>query len=285
MERNRETFHTTGTEALSDAELSGQLGHYQKQARVWLRVGLIGIAGGLISFFTVHHAALKVILVTVLFFGGICCVLFLKVGAEKKIKRLMQEQMGTFFQAELEKAFGPDLHTPEMYIDQLLMKEFCLPDGQWEECETENFHEGDYHGIHFSAANVRLNHVYEGGNIHDGKETLRDVVFRGLVLRCRTGNTAPSPIGADTRTENNPQFMEMVHALEQSMEGRVLRYHRKGDIFSLAIETNYEFAAVAGDVDLSNLDAVRGSYIASLQEMGTALDLLLKNTALFAGVE
>ncbi len=43
-------------------------------------------------------------IVTVLFFGGICCVLFLKVGAQKKNKKLMQEQMGIFFKAELKNA-------------------------------------------------------------------------------------------------------------------------------------------------------------------------------------
>lgn len=39
--------------------------------------------------FTVYHTALKAILVTVLFFGGICCVLFLNGSAQKKIKRLI----------------------------------------------------------------------------------------------------------------------------------------------------------------------------------------------------
>ncbi|RHQ15716.1 hypothetical protein DW974_11145 [Lachnospiraceae bacterium AM48-27BH] len=172
-----------------------------------------------------------------------------------------------------------------MHIDQPLMKELCLLDGQWEECEIENLHEGCHRGIYFSAANVRLNHVYERGNVRDGLGTWRDMVFKGLVLRCRTSDTAPSPIFADTRMENNPQFMEMINAFEQSVEGRILKFHWKGNIFSLAIETDYGFATVASDVDLSDLDAVRRSYIASLLEMGRALDLLLKNTALFAGPE
>ena len=85
--------------------------------------------------------------------------------------------------------------------------------------------------------------------------------------------------------ENNPQFVEMINAFEKSVEGRILKFHWKGNIFSLAIETDYGFAVVASDVDLSDLDAVRRSYIASLLEMGRALDLLLKNTALFAGPE
>ena len=141
MGKNKAICNTVSAEKPGDAELSRQLGRYQKQARIWLRVGLIGIAGGVISFFAVHDAALKALFVTVLFFGGTCCVLFLSSGAQKKIK----------------------------------------------------------------------------------------------------------------------------------------------SIFTMALETDYGFASVASDVDLRDLDAVRGSYIASLQEMGRTLDLLLKNTALFAG--
>lgn len=295
MGKNKAICNTVSAEKPGDAELSRQLGRYQKQARTWLRVGLIGIAGGVISFFAVHDAALKALFVTVLFFGGICCVLFLSSGAQKKIKSLMQEQMGMFFKAELEKAFGPDLHTPEMQIDQPLMKKLCLLEGQWEECEIENFHEGDYRGIHFSAANVRLNHVYERGNVRDGLGTWRDMVFKGLILRSRTSNTAPSPISVNMRTENNPHgvvmgnealdqsFWDMINAFEQSVEGRILGFRWEDSIFTLALETDYGFASVASDVDLRDLDAVRGSYIASLQEMGRTLDLLLKNTALFEG--
>ena len=66
MERNRAILHTISTETPGDAELSRQLGRYQKQVRTWLRVGLISIAGGVIKLFTVHHTALKAIVVTVL---------------------------------------------------------------------------------------------------------------------------------------------------------------------------------------------------------------------------
>ena len=97
MERNRAILHTISTETPGDAELSRQLGRYQKQARTWLRVGLISIAGGVISFFTVHHTALKAILVTVLFLGGVCCAVVFGGGAQKKLKALMHEQMGDYF--------------------------------------------------------------------------------------------------------------------------------------------------------------------------------------------
>lgn len=45
-------------------------------------------------------------------------------------------------------------------------------------------------------------------------------------------------------------------------------------MLSLALETNYAFAAVAENVDLSDLDALRRSYTASLQKMAQTLDLL-----------
>ena len=150
-------------EKMSEAELSKKLGQYQKQARIWTIIGLVGVLGGVISFFAVDDMALKSILTAVLFFGGVCASLFLGGGAQKKLKALMQEQMGDFFRAELENAFGPDMHTAQILIDEKLVRSLRLLDGQWEEIETENFREGEHNGAHFSAANVRLNHVYERG--------------------------------------------------------------------------------------------------------------------------
>lgn len=51
----------------------------------------------------------------------------------------MQEQFGDFFRTEWEKAFGPDMHTPEMCVDEPFLRTFHLLDGQWEECTVENF--------------------------------------------------------------------------------------------------------------------------------------------------
>ncbi len=313
MKKKTNGFETVGTEKMTDTELSKKLGHYQKMSSAWLLVGLIGVVGGTISFFAVQDAALKAILVTVLFFGGVCCALFLGGGAQKKLKALMHEQLGDFFHAELEKAFGPDIHTPEMRINEPFMKTLHLLDGQWEECEVENFHEGTHRGVHFSAANVRLDHVYERAIAHEGLETCRDKVFKGLVLRCETCVPAPSPIRVNARTESSPrgvvtdneifdrsfcvtaepgqdafylltpQFMELLETFGQHIEGHILGFQWKNSIFSLALETDFGFAAVASDVDLRDLDAARRSYTKSLQEMGETLDLLLKNATLFAG--
>lgn len=140
------------------------------------------------------------------------------------------------------------------------MEEFCLADGQWEECEVENYHEGLYQGGHFSAANVRLNHVYERRPPREGRETYRNKVFQGLVIRCKIAlKTAPE---------------SRLRQLEQQLRGS----YWKGDVFSLAIETDYGFAAVAGDVNPQDLDAVRKSYVLSLQEMQRTLDLIQNDT-------
>ena len=40
-------------EKMSEAELSKKLGQYQKQARIWTIIGLVGVLGGVISFFAV----------------------------------------------------------------------------------------------------------------------------------------------------------------------------------------------------------------------------------------
>ena len=195
----------TGRGKLSDAELSKKLGHYQKMSRVWILVGLFGVLSGTVSYFAVQDTALKAILTGVLFFGGVCCAVFLGGSAQKKLQALIQEQFGDFFRAEWEKAFGPDVHTPEMCVDESFLRTFHLLDDQWEECTVENFHEGDYRGVHFSAANVRLDHVYERGCGHEGYETCHEMVFKGLVLRCETRTPAPSPVLVNARTEDSPR--------------------------------------------------------------------------------
>lgn len=45
---------------------------------------------------------------------------------------------------------------------------------------------------------------------------------------------------------------------------------------------DYGFAAVASNVDMRDLNAVRRSYCNSLREMEKTLDLLLENKTLFA---
>lgn len=49
----------------------------------------------------------------------------------------MHEQLGDFFRSEWEKTFGPDIHTPEMRIDEPFVKALHLLDGEWETCSVD----------------------------------------------------------------------------------------------------------------------------------------------------
>lgn len=262
---------TGGMERMPDAALSRKLGHYQKMAAVWRLVGLAGAVGGVIAFFAVQGTALRAVLTAALFFGGICCAVFLGGGAQKKCRALLQEQLGDFFRAELEKAFGPDLRPPALGIDEPFLKTLSLAEGAWEESEVENLRGGVYRGVRFTAANVRLRHVYRRGAPHEGYETCSEEVFRGLILRCETREGAPAP-----------RLAEWAQTLRRQIEGEVYDLRWEGGVLTLALETDYGFAAVAGSVDLRDLDAARESYRRSLRELAGVLDLLLENTALFA---
>ena len=282
----KKEIKAAGMEGMSDANLSQRLGQYQRQARTWLRVGLLGMAGGLIAAVAVQNTVLKAVLVAVLFGGGLCCVLFLSSGAQKKLEVLMREQLGDFFRAELERSFGPALHTQKMQIDRPLLNKLCPPDGRWEACETEDFREGRYRGIHFAAANVRLYHVYEQGHGKGSLGTSRDMVFKGVVLRCETRIPAPSAICVTAEREQDahalltPQFTAWLGDFEQHVKGQISGFSWEDKIFSLLLETDYSFAAVTSDVDMRDLDAVRRSYCNSLRAMEETLNLLLQYTSL-----
>lgn len=256
--------------------------------------------------------ALRAILVAVLFFGGICCAIFLGGGAQKKLK-LLQEQLGDFFQSELAQFFGPILDDAGLRIDKAFLQSLPLLEGRWKECFVEDNYAANYRGLPFSAANVRLDHVYRRGAPREEYETCSDTVFLGLVLRCRTRIPAPSPIRGSARTESDgsgvktgnaafdrrfrvtaepeqdalclltPEFLQLIGTLERDAAGKLLGFLWDGEVFSLAIETNYAFASIASHVDLRDLDAARRSYRNSLQAMAELLDLLLTDTALFAG--
>ena len=314
MERNENAVSGTGAEKMRDPELAKKLGHYQKTAKMTLVLGLAGVLCGIIAFFAVQDTAIKTIAVIVLFGGGLCCALFGGDAARKKLKALMQEQYGEFFRTEFEKAFGTDMPTKEMSIDRTLMEALWPPDGRWEECETEKLHEGSYRGVRFSAANARLYHVYERGTVREGKETHRDMVLNGLVVRCKTRLRASAPLRAAVRSAEaehtlmtgceafdgrfcadgneqdvsrllTRQFAQRLIDFEKNAEGRISAICWDGGVFSMALETDYSFASVAGNVDLADADAVCRSYISSLREMEKLLDVLFENTDVFAAGE
>lgn len=54
-------------------------------SRIWILVGLFGALSGTVSYFAVQDTAFKAILTGVLFFGGVCCAVFLGGSAQKKL--------------------------------------------------------------------------------------------------------------------------------------------------------------------------------------------------------
>ena len=64
------------------------------------------------------------------------------------------------------------------------------------------------------------------------------------------------------------------------MNGKVRGLYWNGSILSIALETNYKFAAIPDDTELCDPAAVRRSYTAELEKMKKILDLLLQNTEL-----
>lgn len=99
MKRTEQAPCTLGR--MSDAALSQKLGHYGRMEKVWIIIGLLGILGGILAFFLLEDQVLTVILVGILFGGGICSSLFLAPWERKKGKALVQEQLGTFFSSRI----------------------------------------------------------------------------------------------------------------------------------------------------------------------------------------
>lgn len=275
------------TQSMSEAELSRQLGKYQSAAQIWPMLGLVCCLAGVAAFFLISNAAIKAILTGVLFFGGIYGVIFLGGGARKKLQELMQAQFGDFFREELEKAFGAELHSPEMRIDRACVEGFRLANRRWEEYEIADFREGVSKGMHFSAANVVLQHVYQRGNGQEGYETCQDEVFRGILLCCGTREAAPSPICISMRPQDakdapaallTQKFLHLLEEFERTMGAKIIGLRWEGRVLSLLAETRDGFAAVPEWVDLSDLDALRRGYLFSLQRMAKGLDILKQNS-------
>ena len=82
-----------------------------------------------------------------------------------------------------------------------------------------------------------------------------------------------------------PQFMELMNEFRQRVEGQLLGFRWEGRVLSLAVETDYGFAAVASNVDLRDLDALHRSYVRSLHEMEGLLDVLLDSSELLSPQE
>ncbi len=288
---------------MTDAELAKTLGKYQTCAFLYLLFGLIGIIAGIVCYFAVPAPIPKTILTFVLFGGGLCAAIFLSGGAQKKCTALLEEGLGDFFRAEYEKKFGTERADASLVIDAAYVQSTAPLAGEWEECEIEHFHTGVHSDVPFSAANIRLIHVYERGNVQEDLAEWRDLVAQGLVLRCQTDIAASAPIHVTARKKDDPAgttgdtafdsrlrtdaalssaMRTWILDLDARVPGTILCLRWEEDTLAIVWKTDYAFAAVASRVDLRDLDAARQSYRASLTQMAHILDAIHANPALYS---
>ena len=313
MRKKRNDFDAVGVERMTDAELSKKLGGYQRTESISISLGVLLVIAGCISMFIQHDP----ILVCALAFSGVALFLLVAKPAQTKKKALMQ-QLGSFFRTELAKAFGPEPEPATLPIDWAYLKATKLSAVPFTECTVTDFHEGEYKGLRFSAANVERRRTVEekSGPNNDNWMTRTETLFRGIVVRCkdicdpaldialndlfqerkkddiidpaafRKHFAAHTADGREADDRVTPQLRDLVQKLEASSRtsrlcGLILR---DGDL-TLALNTRYVFAGVPEWLDLRDIDGIRKWFTASLTGMGNLLDLITESPALTGGTE
>ena len=314
MRKKHSDFDAVGFERMTDAELSKKLGGYQRTESISISLGVLLVIAGCISMFIQHDP----ILVCALAFPGVALFLLVAKPAQTKKKALMQQQLGSFFRTELAKAFGPEPEPATLPIDWAYLAATKLSAVPFTECTVTDFHEGEYKGLRFSAANVELRRTVEekSGPDNDNWMTRTETLFRGIVVRCKAicdpaldialndmfqerkkdDITEPAAFRkhfsahtADDREADDqvtPQLRDLVQKLEASSRtsklcGLILR---DGEM-TLALNTRYVFAGVPEWLDLRDIDGIRKWFTASLTGMGNLLDLITESPALTGGTE
>ena len=297
------------TEKLTDAQLSKKLGSCQKAESIGMLLGILCVVSGCILMFVKRD----IILICVLVFVGVALFLLVAKPAQTKKKALMQQQLGGYFRAELTRMFGVEPAAPALPIDRAYLKAAKLSAVDFTECTVTDFHEGEYAGLRFSAANVELRRTVEekSGPDNDNWMTRTETLFRGIVVRCkdicdpaldialndmfqerkkgditdpaafRNHFTAHTADGREADDQVTPQLRDLVQKLEASSAsaklcGLVLR----GGDLTLALNTRYVFADVPDELDLRDIDGIRKWYTASLTGMERLLTLLRESPAL-----
>lgn len=314
MRKKHSDFDAVGFERMTDAELSKKLGGYQRTESISISLGVLLVIAGCISMFIQHDP----ILVCALAFPGVALFLLVAKPAQTKKKALMQQQLGSFFRTELAKAFGPEPEPATLPIDWAYLAATKLSAVPFTECTVTDFHEGEYKGLRFSAANVELRRTVEekSGPDNDNWMTRTETLFRGIVVRCkdicdptldialndmfqerkkdditdpaafRKYFAAHTADGREVDDQVTPQLRDLVQKLEASSRtsklcGLILR---DGDL-TLALNTRYVFAGVPEELDLRDIDGIRKWFTASLTGMGNLLDLITESPALTGGTE
>ena len=314
MKTKKDKFEPVGVERMTDAELSKQLGSYQRTESIGMLLGVLLVIAGCIMMFVYRNIAVICILV----FAGVALFLLVAKPAQTKKKALMQQQLGGFFRTELTKAFGPEPEPATLPIDRAYLAAAKLSAVPFTECTLTDFHEGEHKGRRFSAANVELRRTVEekSGPDNDNWMTRTETLFHGIVVRCKDicdpaldialndmfqerkkdDITAPAAFrkhfaahtadGREADDQVTPQLRNLVQKLEASSRsaklcGLILR----DDDLALALNTRYVFAGVPEELDLRDIDGIRKWFTASLTGMGNLLDLITESPALTGAAE
>ena len=314
MKTKKDKFEPIGTERMTDAELSKQLGSYQRTESIGMLLGILLVIAGCISMFIQRDP----FLVCALAFPGVALFLLVAKPAQTKKKALMQQQLGGFFRTELTKAFGPEPEPATLPIDRAYLKTANLSTVAFTECTVTDFHEGEHKGRRFSAANVELRRTVEekSGPDNDNWMTRTETLFRGIVVRCKDicdpaldialndlfqerkkddiidpatfqkHFAAHTADGREADDQVTPQLRDLVQKLEASSNSAKLcgLILRDGEM-TLALNTRYVFAGVPEELDLRDIDGIRKWFTASLTGMGNLLDLITESPALTGGTE
>ena len=314
MKTKKDKFEPVGAERMTDAELSKQLGSYQRTESIGMLLGVLLVIAGCIMMFVYRNIAVICILV----FAGVALFLLVAKPAQTKKKALMQQQLGGFFRTELTKAFGPEPEPATLPIDWAYLEAAKLSAVSFTECTVTDFHEGEHKGLRFSTANVELRRTVEekSGPDNDNWMTRTETLFRGIVVRCkdicdqaqdialndmfqerkkdditdpaafRKHFAAHTADGREVDDQVTPQLRDLVQKLEASSRSAKLcgLILRDGDL-TLALNTRYVFAGVPEELDLRDIDGIRKWFTASLTGMGNLLDLITESPALTGGTE
>ena len=177
MAKNRES--TAAAEKLSDEALSRQLGRCQRVEAIFMLLCIVSVIACVLVLWVWQKKLLACALLAVGAAGGLIAG-----AAQRQRRALLDAQLGDFYRAELDRAFGPEGRSPELRIDEAWLRESRLVDRLWEKCELRCFREGVYRGMRFSAANVILRHSYEH---RSGQDMVTEIteMLDGIVIRCK----------------------------------------------------------------------------------------------------
>lgn len=162
---------------MNDQQLSERLRRSQKIQKICLPVMILCFLGGLVAGVRFRNLPAYLALT----FGGAGGTFLLRYHIRKRNRKLVDEHLKDFYKEELERAFGPKGHTPELVITGDMIRANGFMEGEWEECRVENGYEGVYRGHPFSAANISLYHVYRRKE-DQGYSIERKEVFQGIWL-------------------------------------------------------------------------------------------------------